>query len=122
MVTGAFLLMFVIITVTVSMVFKNSRCLSIALLNLISLVGCLMIKLLPTHQKWSRLAGLWLIGAYASAFPTILSLVSSNITGHTKKATVNGMLFLGFCTGYIIGPLTFLAREAPSYTVSQASK
>ncbi|KAK5400839.1 hypothetical protein LTR06_011191 [Exophiala xenobiotica] len=89
MVTGVFLLIFVIITVTLSMAFKNVRCLSMALLNLISLVGCLMIKLLPASQKWGRLGGLWLIGAYASAFPTILSLVSSNITGHTKKATVN---------------------------------
>ncbi|KAK5027863.1 hypothetical protein LTS07_006738 [Exophiala sideris] len=112
---GAFLLLWVILTVTVSTLFKNARCLSIALLNLISLVGALMIKLVPASEKISRLAGLWLIGAYASAFPTILSLVSSNICGHTKKATVNGMLFLGFCAGYIIGPQTFLAREAPGY-------
>ncbi len=114
---GAFLLFFVVFTVTVSTVFKNARCVSIALLNLISLAGALMIKLLPASEKVSRLAGLWLISAYASSFPTILSLVSSNICGHTKKATVNGMLFLGFCTGYIIGPQTFLAGEAPGYKV-----
>ncbi|KAK5557124.1 hypothetical protein LTR46_004935 [Exophiala xenobiotica] len=112
---GAFLLLFVVTTVTISTLFKNARCLSIAFLNLVSLVGALMIKLLPAEEKVSRLAGLWLISAYASSFPTILSLVSSNICGHTKKATVNGMLFLGFCTGYIIGPQTFLAREAPGY-------
>lgn len=114
---GAWLLFFVVLTVTISVVFKNARCISIALLNLISLAGALMIKLLPTDQRVSRLAGLWLISAYASSFPTILSLVSSNICGHTKKAVVNGMLFLGFCTGYIIGPQTFLAREAPGYQV-----
>lgn len=77
-----------------------------------------MIKLLPATHKLGRLGGLWLISAYASAFPTILSLVSSNITGHTKKATVNAMLFIGFCIGYIVGPLTFLPQEAPSYDVS----
>lgn len=114
---GAFLLLFVITTVAISTLFKNARCFSIAFLNLISLAGALMIKLLPADHKVSRLAGLWLISAYASSFPTILSLVSSNICGHTKKATVNGMLFLGFCTGYIIGPQTFLAREAPGYKV-----
>lgn len=114
---GAFLLLFVVFTVAVSMSFKNARCISIALLNLISLAGALMIKLLPESDKISRLAGLWLISAYASSFPTILSLISSNICGHTKKATVNAMLFLGFCTGYIIGPQTFLAREAPGYKV-----
>ncbi|KAM0554908.1 hypothetical protein ACHAPJ_006644 [Fusarium lateritium] len=112
---GAFLLFFVVFTVAVSMTFKNARCVSIALLNVISLAGALMVKLLPETNKLGRLGGLWLISAYASAFPTILSLVSSNITGHTKKSTVNGMLFVGFCVGYIIGPLTFLPREAPSY-------
>lgn len=115
---GAFLLLFVVFSVVVSMTFKNARCVSIALLNVISLVGALMIKLLPESHKLGRLAGLWLISAYASAFPTILSLVSSNITGHTKKSTVNAMLFAGFCIGYIIGPLTFLPREAPTYQVS----
>ncbi|KEF53541.1 uncharacterized protein A1O9_10516 [Exophiala aquamarina CBS 119918] len=117
MATGVFLLT-IVITVSLSMGFKNAGCLSIALLNSISLVGCLMIKFLPTRQKGGRLAGLWLIRAYASAFPTILGLVSSNITGHTKKAPVNGMLFLGFCTGYIIGPSTFLAHEAPGYATA----
>ncbi|KAF5703588.1 DAL5-Allantoate ureidosuccinate permease [Fusarium globosum] len=112
---GAFLLLFVIMTVAISMTLKNSRCLSIALLNFISLAGVLMVKLLPESNKIGRLGGLWLVCAHASAFPTILSLVSSNITGHTKKATVNGMLFIGFCTGYIIGPLTFIAQEAPAY-------
>ncbi|KAG4274469.1 hypothetical protein FPRO04_09427 [Fusarium proliferatum] len=112
---GAFLLFFVIMTVAISMTLKNSRCLSIALLNFISLAGVLMVKLLPESNKTGRLGGLWLVCAHASAFPTILSLVSSNITGHTKKATVNGMLFIGFCTGYIIGPLTFIAQEAPAY-------
>ncbi|KAF4947677.1 hypothetical protein FGADI_10248 [Fusarium gaditjirri] len=115
---GAFLLFFVVVTVVISMAFKNSRCLSIALLNIISLAGVLMVKLLPESNKTGRLGGLWLIGGHASTFPTILSLVSSNITGHTKKATVNGMLFVGFCVGYIIGPLTFIAREAPAYDVS----
>lgn len=114
---GAFLLLFVIFTVVVSMIFKNARCISIALLNIISLAGALMIKLLPQSEKLGRLGGLWLISAYASAFPTILSLVSSNITGYTKKSTVNAMVFVGFCVGYIIGPLTFLSREAPTYQV-----
>ncbi|KAJ5261609.1 major facilitator superfamily domain-containing protein [Penicillium chrysogenum] len=112
---GAFLLLFVVFTVVVSMSFKNARCISIALLNFISLAGALMIKLLPESQKLGRLGGLWLVSAFSSAFPTILSLVSSNITGHTKKSTVNSMVFVGFCVGYIIGPLTFLSQEAPTY-------
>lgn len=114
---GAFLLLFVIFSVGLSMIWKDGRCISVALLNVISLAGTLMIMLLPMSNKLGRLGGLWLIGGHASAFPTILSLVSSNVTGHTKKSTVNGMLFFGFCIGYIIGPLTFLPQEAPDYKV-----
>lgn len=117
MTTGAFLLFFVFFTVVISTRFQNARCISIAMLNMISLAGCLMIKLVDPHHKLTRLAGLWLIGGYASAFPTILSLISSNITGHTKKSVVSAVLFLGFCTGYIVGPLTFVASEAPRYPV-----
>lgn len=118
MTTGAFLLFFVIFTVVISTQFRNARCVSIALLNIVSLAGCLMIKLVSPDRRLTRLAGLWLIGGYASAFPTILSLISSNITGHTKKAVVSAVLFLGFCSGYIVGPLTFKAGEAPGYPVS----
>jgi ACS family allantoate permease-like MFS transporter len=48
---AAFLLLFVVFTVTVSTSFKNARCVSIVLLNLISLAGALMIKLLPASEK-----------------------------------------------------------------------
>ncbi|KAF2155469.1 MFS general substrate transporter [Myriangium duriaei CBS 260.36] len=115
MITGTFLLIFLILTVSISTLFEDARCISIAVLNVVSLAGVLMIKFIPAHHKWGQLGGFWLISAYASSFPTILSLVSSNITGRTKGSTVNAMLFLGFCMGYIIGPLTFLAQEAPYY-------
>lgn len=72
-----------------------------------------MIKVTPTDQKLSRLAGLWLFGAYAAGFPLSLSLITSDIAGFTKKAIVTAILFMGYCAGNISGLQIFLANEAP---------
>lgn len=48
-------------------------------------------------------------------FICVLSCISSNVAGHTKKTTVNGIVLVGYCIGNLIGPQTFLATEAPRY-------
>ncbi len=45
-----------------------------------------------------------------------MSLVIANITGSSKKTVVNAIFFISYCTGNIIGPFTFLSKEAPRYT------
>lgn len=40
----------------------------------------------------------------------------ANVAGHTKKLTVNALIFIAYCTASIIGPQVFLAREAPDYS------
>jgi hypothetical protein len=47
-----------------------------------------------------------------------MSLVSSNVAGFTKKATVSSMMFIAYCVGNIIGPFLFFEHEAPKYQVS----
>lgn len=94
-----------------------SRSILIALLMLLSTAGILMIMLLPTSQKWSRLGGLWLFGTFAGTFPLAISIVATNVAGYTKKATVGGMLFIGLNVGNIIGPMVFFTNEAPKYNV-----
>lgn len=39
-----------------------------------------------------------------------------NVSGHTKKLTVNATVFLAYCIANIIGPQVFIATEAPHYT------
>lgn len=101
--------------------FPYSRCLIIAFLMLSSTAGVLMVMLLPTTQKWNRVGGLWLYSSFAGVFPVLLSLVATNITGYTKKATVGGMVFIGLNVGNIIGPNLFFTTEAPKYMVCYSS-
>lgn len=39
-------------------------------------------------------------------------VVSSNIAGFTKKQLTGAVVFTGFCIGNIIGPQTFITKEA----------
>lgn len=43
-------------------------------------------------------------------------MASSNVSGHTKKATVSGATFVGYCIGNIVGPLCFTSTPGPQYT------
>ncbi|KAG2732481.1 hypothetical protein G9P44_004898 [Scheffersomyces stipitis] len=54
------------------------------------------------------------------AFICLLANISSNVTGHTKKVTVNAILLVGYCVGNLIGPQTFLDSEAPNYKTAKA--
>lgn len=51
-------------------------------------------------------------GPYATA----LTLAMGNVSGHTKKLTVNATIFLAYCIANIIGPQVFRAAEAPHYS------
>ena len=113
--SGAFHLSYVIFGALAATKLPKARCLTIAALNTIALVGCLLVRQLPEDNKVGRLFGIYLFGAYAGGFPISLSLVASNTGGFTKRGTVTAILFLGYCAGNIGGPQMFLATEAPRY-------
>lgn len=108
---------FVLFSAYIATKIRNSRCIVIITLLAIGIIGTVMIKELPKSQKWSRLAGLWLFGAYSAMFPIMLSIIASNVAGYTKKATVNAIFFIAYCAGNIGGPLMFYTKEAPAYQV-----
>lgn len=112
---NAFGLSFVLAGTYLAHRFKYSRCIIMASMQLLALVGCVMIYATPTTEKWTRMGGIWIFPAYAAGFPLSLSLVSSDIAGYTKKATVLAMLFIAYCVGNIVGPQIFITKQAPRY-------
>lgn len=95
--------------------FKNSRCIILAFICLPPLAGLLGIRLTPLSQRWSLVGCTWL--QYIVGAPVILSwnLLTTNIAGHTKRSTANGLWFLFYAAGNIAGANIFFAREAPRY-------
>ncbi|ETN40996.1 uncharacterized protein HMPREF1541_02928 [Cyphellophora europaea CBS 101466] len=69
----------------------------------------------PTAHRIGQLVGYYILyGNSATAFILILSLISTNVAGYTKKTTVNAMTLSAYCVGFLIGPQTF--RDGPYYT------
>lgn len=78
---------------------KNTRCWFIILYTLPNIAGAFGLRFVPTHQHIARLWCYYLTGPYNAAFVLILSLVTSNTGGHTKKVLTNAIMFLGYCVG-----------------------
>lgn len=55
----------------------------------------------------------FVIGNGATSLMLVLSVISSNTAGFTKKTTVNAIALIGYCVGFLIGPQTY--RNGPNY-------
>lgn len=81
--------------------------------TLVMFVGVCLLAF--AKDKAAEFAGLALYGLVPVGLICMLASVASNVTGHTKKVTVNAILLIGYCVGNLIGPQTFVATEAPDY-------
>jgi ACS family allantoate permease-like MFS transporter len=68
-----------------------------------AMLGMILIVALPLDNNNGRLAGYYLTQASPTPFVALLSLISSNVAGYTKKTTVAAMYLIGYCVGNIIG-------------------
>lgn len=78
---------------------KNTRCWFILLYTLPNIAGAFGLRYVPTDQHIARLWCYYLTGPYNAAFVLVLSLVTANTAGHTKKVVTNAFIFLGYCIG-----------------------
>lgn len=115
---SAFQLVVILLATVFCMNVRKSRLIAMIMVLVMALAGILMVKLIPSEQKLSRLAGYWLTSAISPVFPLMLSLHASNTAGFTKKSTVAALIFVGYCVGNLIGPQFFKNSEAPYYPVS----
>jgi predicted MFS family arabinose efflux permease len=91
---------------------KNTRCATMVFANCVCIIGAGLLVGLPSDNKWGRLVALWLCYFQGLGFSMSLTMVSSNVAGYTKKQLTGAILFTGYCVGNIIGPQTFIAKEA----------
>jgi ACS family allantoate permease-like MFS transporter len=70
---------------------------------LIATIGVVLIVALPLENNIGRLIGYYMTQAFPTSFVALLSLISSNVAGYTKKTTVAALYLIGYCAGNIIG-------------------
>lgn len=68
-----------------------------------AILGVVLIIALPISNSVGRLIGYYLTQASPAPFVALLSLISSNIAGYTKKTTCAAMYLIAYCVGNIIG-------------------
>ncbi|KAF5665616.1 vitamin H transporter [Fusarium circinatum] len=112
---AAYNVIIVLLSASLAERFRKSRCIIAAGASALSLVGTILVRQLPSSNNAGRYIGLILCASCANVFPVMLSLISSNVAGFTKKSTVNAVFFLGYCAGNIAGPQFFIPTEAPKY-------
>ena len=79
---------------------------------LIAIVGMILIVALPLTNNGGRLAGYYMTNVSVVPFVALLSLIASNVAGHTKKTTVAALFLIAYCTGNIIGGAFFFPTDA----------
>ncbi|KAE8421712.1 major facilitator superfamily domain-containing protein [Aspergillus pseudocaelatus] len=94
---------------------QNNRCYVTILFLLPNLAGSFGLCYLPESNKVGRLICYYLTGSYNASFVLILSILTANIAGHTKKVVTNAMIFIGVCAGNIAGPFFYKETQAPRY-------
>ena len=74
-----------------------------------------MMLTVPRKQKGVLLFGYYLVSCLAAITPIIYTWHVQNTAGDTKKKCTSAMVFIGMCTGNVIGPLLYSVDDAPLY-------
>ncbi|RAR03317.1 major facilitator superfamily transporter [Stemphylium lycopersici] len=89
--------------------------LAIALVAILPIIGTIMMLTVPRRHKGALLFGYYLVSCLAAITPLIYTWHVQNTAGDTKKKCTSAMVFIGMCTGNVIGPLLYSVDDAPLY-------
>jgi len=68
----------------------------------------------PLHVRFGQLISyFFIIGNGSTPYFIVISMISSNTLGYTKKTTVNGIVFTALAVAFLVGPQIF--RDSPYY-------
>lgn len=98
-----------------TLLFQNGRTIIMFLVCLPTMIGAILLTVLPFENTWGRCVGVWLLLCIPASYAVLLSLIASNIAGFTKKVTTTGLVFILYCVSNIVTPQLFIASESPYY-------
>lgn len=88
---------------------------------IVGLISSVFLYTLPLTDYNSRLAALYMSYFYLGPYIVSLGINTANTAGHTKKVTVNALIFIAYCISNIIAPQFFKAHQAPLYPLGMAA-
>ncbi|KAI0169856.1 MFS general substrate transporter [Hypoxylon sp. FL1284] len=80
-------------------------------------IGTVLMLTVPRSEgnKGVLLLGYYLVQCLGAITPMVYTWSAQNTGGDTKKKTSSAMMFMGMCTGNVIGPLLYNTKDAPLY-------
>ena len=81
-----------------------------------AVVGGILVNALPWSNKVGLLISEYVVGIEAAGAPLMYAWVAQSTAGHTKRITMNAILFSTDAIGNAIGPQIWVARFAPQYS------
>ncbi|KUJ20301.1 putative allantoate permease [Mollisia scopiformis] len=82
---------------------------------IVGMIAAIFLYTLPLTALHNRLAALYVSYFYLGPYIVSLGFITANTAGHTKKVTVNALVFISYCVSNIIGPQFFKSNQAPLY-------
>ncbi|OAD08409.1 hypothetical protein MUCCIDRAFT_32172, partial [Mucor lusitanicus CBS 277.49] len=82
-------------------------------LSAISMVGCLLLATLPNTAI--KLIGYYLTWAQVGSYVLTLTILTSTVSGYSKKIFYNSAVMIFYTIGNFAGPLMIVDSQAPSY-------
>lgn len=98
-----------------AMYFWNKFRMGWALIGAAMSVVCMcLLAWAPSNE--GKMAGLFMSSFFMPlSYIGMISSISSNTAGRTKKSIASAMLLIGYCVGNLVGPQTFKPSEMPIY-------
>ncbi|KAH7907862.1 MFS general substrate transporter [Hygrophoropsis aurantiaca] len=78
-----------------------------------TLLGILLVNLLPWSDRIGLLFGQWMTGISVTAFVLSLSWLGNVTAGHTKKIVTNAIMLSAYCIGNSVGPFMWEQQYKP---------
>ncbi|CAG9942981.1 unnamed protein product [Clonostachys rosea f. rosea IK726] len=87
----------------------------IASMSVLPAIGTILMLTVPRQHKGVLLFGYYLVSCLAAITPLFYAWQAQNTGGDTKKKCTSAVVFIGMCTGNVIGPLLYSTDDAPLY-------
>ncbi|KAI8096838.1 major facilitator superfamily domain-containing protein [Halteromyces radiatus] len=110
--SAAISVLFVLLAVVINRKSKNMS-LPTIVCGGIAMIGCILLACLP-HTS-IKLLGYYLAWGFNGSYVMLLTIVSNNVSGYSKKIWYNASVMVAYTVGAFVGPLVMLDYEFPVY-------
>ncbi|KAK4939807.1 hypothetical protein LTR10_019980 [Elasticomyces elasticus] len=101
--------------------YPNIRTYLVAVAHLITVFAAILLWALPRHAIGGLMLGVVILPCFAAGYVIMLGLQIANTAGYTKRSLASSGIFVAYCLGNFVAPLTFRSQDAPNYAPGLAT-